>query len=75
MLALAIPTMSGNHFQPAQRGYGVVYREGEVNHCPGCGNTHWIIGRVTAECAFCATAVPLPATLRETSARVWSRKG
>lgn len=44
---------------PAGRGYHAVYREQEVNHCPGCGRTHWIIGRVSAECAFCATALPL----------------
>jgi hypothetical protein len=31
----------------------------ETNHCPGCGRTHWIIGRVTAECAFCGSALPL----------------
>ena len=42
-----------------ERGYHVVYREHEVNHCPGCGRTHWIIGRVSAECAFCTTALPL----------------
>lgn len=44
---------------PAGRGYHAVYREHEVNHCPGCGRTHWIIGRVSAECAFCTTALPL----------------
>ena len=43
----------------AGRGYHVVYREQEVNHCPGCGRTHWIVGRISAECAFCATALPL----------------
>ena len=43
---------------PSNRGYCVVYRENQVNHCPGCGRTHWIIGRVSAECAFCATALP-----------------
>ena len=43
----------------ANRGYHVAYREAEVNHCPGCGRTHWYIGRVSAECAFCATALPL----------------
>ena len=42
-----------------ERGYHAVYREHEVNHCPGCGRTHWIIGRMSAECAFCATALPL----------------
>ena len=44
---------------PRGRGYHAVYREHEVNHCPGCGRTHWLIGRVSAECAFCATALPL----------------
>ena len=46
-------------FDPAMRGYHAVYHDGEVNHCPGCGRTHWIIGRLSAECAFCATALPL----------------
>jgi hypothetical protein len=49
----------GMSHDPAARGYHVVYREHEVNHCPGCGRTHWIIGRMSAECAFCATALPL----------------
>jgi hypothetical protein len=40
-------------------GYRLVYRPRENNHCPGCGQTHWIVGRSTAECAFCATALPL----------------
>lgn len=44
---------------PAGRGYHVVYRENEMNYCPGCGRTHWLIGRISAECAFCATALPL----------------
>ncbi len=44
---------------PAGRGYHAVYREHQVNHCPGCGRTHWLIGRVSAECAFCTTALPL----------------
>ncbi len=46
-------------FDPATRGYHAVYHAGEVNHCPGCGRTHWIIGRLSAECAFCTTALPL----------------
>ena len=46
-------------FNPSARGYHAVYHDGEVNHCPGCGRTQWIIGRVSAECAFCATALPL----------------
>ena len=44
---------------PAVRGYSVLYRENEVNHCPGCGRTHWYIGRLSAECGFCSTAIPL----------------
>lgn len=46
-------------FNPAIRGYHAVYRENEVNHCPGCGRTHWYLGRMLAECAFCGTALPL----------------
>ena len=46
-------------FDPNARGYHAVYRENEVNHCPGCGRTHWLIGRMSAECAFCSTALPL----------------
>jgi hypothetical protein len=44
---------------PSTRGYQPLYRLGEVNHCPGCGRTHWYIGRLSAECGFCATALPL----------------
>ena len=46
-------------FNPAARGYLAIYRWGEVNHCPGCARSQWLIGRTTAECAFCATAIPL----------------
>jgi hypothetical protein len=48
-----------NFFNPSARGYHAVYHDGEVNHCPGCGRTHWLIGRMSAECAFCSTALPL----------------
>ena len=44
---------------PAARGYGVIYRDGEANFCPGCGRSHWYVGRLLAECAWCGTAVPL----------------
>jgi len=47
----------------AQRGYHIFYRDDETNHCPGCGRTHWIIGRMSAECAFCSTAMPLKEAL------------
>ena len=54
-----MPITSTDAWKPYERGYHVVYREHEINHCPGCGRTHWIIGRVSAECAFCTTALPL----------------
>lgn len=44
---------------PAGRGYHVVYRLHETNHCPGCARSNWIIGRALAECGFCGTAIPL----------------
>jgi hypothetical protein len=43
---------------PEVRGYHVVYRRHETNFCPGCGRAHWYLGRLSAECAFCATALP-----------------
>ena len=44
---------------PAARGYYAAYRPHQVNHCPGCGRSHWLVGRLLAECAFCSTALPL----------------
>lgn len=41
------------------RGRPIAYRNGETNHCPGCGRSHWYVGRTLAECAFCETALPL----------------
>jgi uncharacterized protein (DUF983 family) len=41
----------------ALSGYRVAYRPGETNRCPGCGDEHWLVGRITAECAFCGTAI------------------
>ena len=26
---------------PSRRGYHIAYREDQVNHCPGCGRSHW----------------------------------
>ena len=54
-----MPSSTGAMWRPLERGYHAVYREHEVNHCPGCGRTQWLIGRVSAECAFCSTALPL----------------
>ncbi|MGE0179146.1 MAG: hypothetical protein AB7O91_04930 [Sphingomonas sp.] len=49
----------GVSHDPAIRGYHVAYREDQVNHCPGCGRSHWHIGRISVECGFCGTALPL----------------
>ena len=35
------------------------YRAGSENRCPACARSHWLVGRATAECAFCGTALPL----------------
>ena len=58
-------------FDPSRRGYHAVYRDNEVNHCPGCGRTHWHVGRTLAECAFCATALPLAESFRAPIAPVF----
>ncbi|HEY0447252.1 MAG TPA: hypothetical protein VGD19_12445 [Allosphingosinicella sp.] len=57
----AIIQRQGESFphNPATRGYHVVYRLHETNHCPGCARSSWIIGRALAECGFCGTAIPL----------------
>ena len=43
-------------FQPG--GFRLAYREGTTNHCPACGQTQWYVGRISAQCAFCSTAMP-----------------
>jgi hypothetical protein len=47
---------------PSRRGYQLVYRPGEANQCPGCGRSHWHVGRISAECGFCGTALALADT-------------
>ena len=42
----------------AQRGYQPLYH-GPGERCPGCDGKHWHIGRMSAECAMCGTALPL----------------
>ena len=49
---------------PAMRGYRVTYRANATNYCPGCGHSHWHVGRHTAECAFCSTVLPLGEQVR-----------
>ena len=66
----------GGVYRPEARGYHVVYRDHETNHCPGCGRCQWLIGRLMAECAFCATALPLESGMAMGSSSVrHSRRG
>lgn len=46
-------------WQPKTRGYVVAYHRGGLNACPGCGRSAWLVGRLSAECAFCGTALPI----------------
>lgn len=41
------------------RGYQVLFWQGEVNRCPGCGHSNWFVGRITAECGVCGTALSI----------------
>lgn len=63
-MSRSIEVTGGRAFahDPALRGFHAVYRSGEVNRCPGCGRTHWYVGRLLAECAFCDAALPLADT-------------
>lgn len=50
--------------QPGQwtrvpRGPVLAYRPGDASPCPGCGQRQWHVGRASAECATCGTALPL----------------
>lgn len=59
---------------PSARGHHVVYRVNETNRCPGCGRAQWYVGRQTAECGFCGTAVALAeAAIREPGPAGWFR--
>jgi hypothetical protein len=42
----------------APRTYAVYCSDGR-DTCPACGGRQWLVGRVSAECASCATALPL----------------
>jgi hypothetical protein len=59
MSAVTIFQRARSTFDVTARGHHVVYRTGESNRCPGCGRQQWYVGRASAECGFCGTAVPL----------------
>ena len=46
--------------EPAARGYHVDYRGDGTDRCPGCGRSHFWVRTLSAECAFCGCAIPLP---------------
>jgi len=54
---IRFPKLRANCLGLEQRGYHAVYRGDGSDRCPGCGRQHWIVGRLSAECAFCATAL------------------
>ncbi len=58
----------------AKRGHHIVYRANEPNHCPGCGRSQWYIGRLSAECGFCGTAIALAETARQEASSMVSRR-
>jgi hypothetical protein len=58
MSASAAAVSARAAFDLSVRGYHAIYRQQEVNRCPGCGRSHWYLGRASAECGFCATALP-----------------
>lgn len=42
---------------PDRRGLIPLYYLGEANRCPGCMGRAWIVGRLSAECSGCGTAL------------------
>lgn len=55
----AISKKTSFKLQLAARGYQILFHADETNRCPGCGGSNWYVGRVTAECAVCGTAVAI----------------
>lgn len=43
----------------SSRGYQVLFWRDQINHCPGCGRSQWHVGRITAECSYCGTALSI----------------
>ena len=62
MLSLVAKAGRTAAYDPSKRGLHILYHANEVNHCPGCGRSHWLVGRLSAECGFCGTALALAET-------------
>ena len=54
-----MPMSSGDSCTPQARGYPAGDRDPEAPPGRGGAPPHGIIGRISAECAFCTTALPL----------------
>ena len=39
------------------------YHPGSADRCPECGQSNWQVGRSTAECGYCSTALPIAVPL------------
>ncbi|MGD9810364.1 MAG: PilZ domain-containing protein [Sphingobium sp.] len=56
------------------RGYVVLFRPDRPNHCPGCGHSQWFVGRISAECGICGTALPLASEAQQSPVSGAGRK-
>lgn len=54
-------------------GYAPLYYPDQVNHCPGCSGTSWYLGRFSAECAKCHTALPLAQSMQQSMHPIFFR--
>ena len=43
----------------------VTYHHDAVNYCPRCNGRHWLVGRISAQCAKCDTALPFATACME----------
>lgn len=53
--------------------YAPLYYADQVNHCPGCSGTSWYVGRFSAECAHCQTAIPFAQSMQQSMQPVFVR--
>lgn len=63
ILAGSPPTRDYRAVQPL-RGYRPTFDPDHPAACPGCGHAGWEVGRSSAECASCGTALPLAPTTK-----------
>ncbi|MCW2363326.1 MULTISPECIES: hypothetical protein [Sphingobium] len=62
----------GIHVKPFDgTAIGARYEPGKLNHCPDCASTQWYVGRLSAQCAVCETALPLAQACYPTSPPVF----